>query len=141
MHIIQNPSPMESYLQDLDLSAVALFFINEIEGEQLTGEKEAEAILKVMKEKYPKAGVVLTLGTQGAFFQKEEVLCFQEACKVEAVDTTGAGDTFTGFFIREYFENGDAKKALSLATKASAIAVTRPGAAQAIPKLSEIIGK
>lgn len=141
MHIILNPSPMESYLQELDLSAVALFFINEIEGEQLTGEKEAEDILKAMKEKYPKAGVVLTLGTKGAYFQKEEVQCFQEACKVDAVDTTGAGDTFTGFFIKEYFESGDAKGALSIAAKASAIAVTRPGAAQAIPKLSEVIGK
>ena len=105
------------------------------------GEKEAEAILKAMKEKYSKAGVILMLGTKGAYFQKEEVRCFQEACKVDAVDTTGAGDTFTGFFIKEYFESGDAKGALSLAAKASAIAVTRPGAAQAIPKLSEVIGK
>ena len=138
LKIILNPSPMESYLQDLDLSCVDLFFVNEIEGEQLTGKKQPEEILDEMRKKYPSSAVVLTMGTRGAFFQKGEVRECQKACKVQAVDTTGAGDTFTGFFIKMYYETGDAAKALALATKASAIAVTRFGAAQSIPELSEV---
>lgn len=139
--IILNPSPMEDYLKGLDLSGVALFFINEIEGEQMTGEKEPDQILEKFAENYPEAAVVLTLGTKGAIYQKNDERYFQEACRVKAVDTTGAGDTFTGFFIKEYYTSGDAKQALALATKASAIAVTRPGAAQAIPELSEVVRK
>ena len=138
LKIILNPSPMEKYLQDLDLSCVDLFFVNEIEGEQLTGKKQPEEILDELRKKYPSSAVVLTMGTRGAFFQKREVREFQKACKVQAVDTTGAGDTFTGFFIKTYYGTGDAAKALALATKASAIAVTRSGAAQSIPKLSEV---
>ncbi len=138
LKIILNPSPMEKYLQDLDLSCVDLFFVNEIEGEQLTGKKQPNDILDEMQKKYPASAVVLTMGTRGAFFQKGEVRELQKACKVQAVDTTGAGDTFTGFFIKTYYGTGDAAKALALATKASAIAVTRSGAAQSIPKLSEV---
>lgn len=141
LRVILNPSPMEAYLKELDLACVDLLFINEIEGDQLTGKQEPEQILKFLKEKYPSSAVVLTLGTKGAFFQKGEERYFQSACKVKAVDTTGAGDTFTGFFIREYYKTGNVQKALELATKASAIAVTRLGAAQAIPKMSEVLGK
>lgn len=138
LKIILNPSPMESYLQNLDLTCVDLFFVNEIEGEQLTGKKQPEEILDELRKKYPSSAVVLTMGTRGSFFQKGNAREFQKACKVQAVDTTGAGDTFTGFFIKVYYETGDTAKALALATKASAIAVTRFGAAQSIPELSEV---
>lgn len=141
LRVILNPSPMEAYLKELDFFSVDLLFINEIEGEQLTGKQKPEEILDLLKEKYPSSAVVLTLGTKGAFFQKGEERYFQKACKVKAVDTTGAGDTFTGFFIREYYETGNVQRALEIATKASAIAVTRLGAAQAIPTLKEVLGK
>ena len=73
--------------------------MNEIEGKQITGKTEPEEILKVMRERYPEAGVVLTLGSDGAVCQDREELAKQEIFPVKAVDTTAAGDTFTGYFI------------------------------------------
>lgn len=141
LKIILNLSPVDENVKKLDLSKVTLLFVNEIEGEQLTGEKEWENILDVLLKKYPDMAVVLTLGTHGSVFQKGQKRIFQEARKVKAVDTTGAGDTFTGFFIREYFETGDPRRALEIATDASAIAVTRFGAAQAIPDRETVLRK
>lgn len=139
MQVILNPSPMEDYIKKLDLSSVVLFFVNEIEGSQMTGGETTEEILQIFSEKYPSAAVVLTLGTRGAVYQFGKKRYFQEAYKVEAVDTTAAGDTFTGYFIKEYFETNDPERALRMATKASSIAVTRSGAAQSIPCFDEII--
>ena len=63
MMIILNPSPYDSALEECDLTKVSLFLVNEIEGEQITGEQEPEKILEKMKEKYPHSSVVLTLGS------------------------------------------------------------------------------
>lgn len=138
LQIIFNPSPMEDYLMTLDLSSVSLFFINEIEGEQLTGEKMPEKILASMSAKYPFSAVVLTYGARGAYFRKNQECYYQEAYKVQALDTTAAGDTFTGYFVKEYFETGNVKRALQLAAKASSIAVTRMGASSSIPIFEEV---
>ncbi|OON84702.1 hypothetical protein BXO88_15975 [Oribacterium sp. C9] len=59
--------------------------------------------------------------------------------KVSVVDTTAAGDTFTGFFIGSMIRGEYPEKALSVAAKASGIAVSRPGAAPSIPELSEVL--
>ena len=53
-------------------------------------------------------------------------------------DTTAAGDTFTGFFLASYLKDGDVKKALDLAAKASSITVQGKGAAQSIPEISQL---
>ena len=58
--------------------------------------------------------------------------------KVEAVDTTAAGDTFTGFFLSEILRHGDAEKALRTASVAAGIAVSRKGAEPSIPSMSEV---
>lgn len=112
--------------------------INEIEGEQIAGEKEPEKMLEIMKKKYPKAKVILTLGSKGVIYQDENMLCKQEAYKVKAVDTTAAGDTFTGYFIAGMIEDMPIEKALQICAKASAIAVSRKGATDSIPKREEV---
>ena len=61
------------------------------------------------------------------------------ARKVAPVDTTGAGDTFTGFFLKGILDGKGPEEALKLATAASAMAVTRPGAADSIPLLEEVL--
>ena len=58
--------------------------------------------------------------------------------KVKAVDTTAAGDTFTGFFVSAISKGKSPKEALDLASRASAIAVSRPGAAPSVPTLDEV---
>ncbi len=139
MRIILNPSPYDDALDACDLTKVSLFLMNEIEGYQITGEKEPEAILKKMKERYPQAGAVLTLGADGALYQDETGIYQQGIFKVKAVDTTAAGDTFTGYFISSLIEGMPVQKGLEMAAKASAIAVSRPGAAASIPRREEVL--
>ena len=61
-----------------------------------------------------------------------------DAFSVDAVDTTAAGDTFIGYFLSAYSNHTDAKQALKRGCAASAIAVTREGAAQSIPTQKEV---
>lgn len=139
MMIILNPSPFDSVLNACDLSKISLFLMNEIEGFQITGEKDPDKILEKVKELYPGAKVVLTLGGDGSVYQDETGIYRQGIFKVKTVDTTAAGDTFTGYFISSIIEGMPVQEGLKLAAKASAIAVSRPGATASIPLRSEVI--
>lgn len=139
MMIILNPSPYDSALDACDLSKVSLFLVNEIEGFQITGEKDPDRILEAVKKRYPSARIVLTLGGDGSAYQDETGVYHQDIFKVKAVDTTAAGDTFTGYFIASIIEGMPVQKGLELAAKASAIAVSRPGATASIPLRQEVM--
>ena len=139
MTIVLNPSPYDENLAACDLNKISIFLINEVEGFQITGESEPDAILAALSVRYPSAKVVLTLGSAGSVYQDAELQHRQEIYKVSAVDTTAAGDTFTGYFIASMLEGADIKECMNLAAKASAIAVTRPGAAPSIPRREEVM--
>lgn len=141
MMVILNPSPFDSALEKCDLTKISLFLMNEIEGFQITGEKAPDRILAKVKELYPKAKVVLTLGGDGSVYQDETGIYRQGIFKVKAVDTTAAGDTFTGYFISSVIDGMPVQDGLKLAAKASAIAVSRPGATASIPVRSEVVEK
>lgn len=138
MKIVLNPSPFTESLLEYPLECVDIFMVNEIEGYQLTGESAPEHILDVMHEKYPNAVIVLTMGDKGACCLADDRIIVQKACEVDTVDTTAAGDTFTGFFIAEYLRGQILEASLALAAKAASITVTLPGAADSIPRLEDI---
>lgn len=139
MKIILNPSPYNSALDTCDFHKVSMFLLNEIEGGQVTGETETEKILEKLKELYPETKVVLTLGGDGSVYQYKEEQYRQGIYKVKAVDTTAAGDTFTGYFISSVIDGMPVQEGLSLAAKASAIAVSREGATASIPLREEVL--
>ena len=139
MMIILNPSPFDQALEQCDLTKISLFLMNEIEGFQITGEREPDKILQKVKELYPNAKVVLTLGSDGSVYQDDTGIYRQGIYKVKAVDTTAAGDTFTGYFISSIIDGLPVQEGLKLAARASAIAVSRPGATASIPLRSEVI--
>lgn len=136
--IALNPSPFNSALRECDLSKVSIFLLNEIEGEQLTEEDDPSKILDKMLAKYPDAQIVLTLGSAGAIYKDCKQEYHQKSYKVKAVDTTGAGDTFTGYFISSLINKDSVEKSLEVAAKASAISVSREGASASIPCLKEV---
>lgn len=138
MQIILNPSPFNERLTEAIFSRVSLFLMNEIEGYQITGEKEPHAILKVMRERYPNAGVLLTLGKKGSIYQKEDMIVECKGYEVAAVDTTAAGDTYTGFFLASIQKGMPVAEAMETASAASALAVMKKGAAVSIPTLQEV---
>lgn len=138
MKIVLNPSPFDDKLKACDLTKIYLFMLNEIEGEQFTGYSEPDKILDSLAEKYPFARFVLTLGSNGSVYFDGKEKTYQEIFEVKAVDTTAAGDTFTGFFMASLIEGKSIEEALRMAAKASSIAVSRPGAAGSIPAASEV---
>ena len=82
---------------ELPLELVDTLLLNEVEGEQITGKKEQ--VLEALKDKFPEMHIILTLGSKGSVYADKENCVFCEAKKVNAVDTTAAGDTFTGYYI------------------------------------------
>jgi len=139
LKIALNPSPFNDALNDCDLSKVSLFLLNEIEGEQITGKSNPNEILDCMLDQYKEAQVVMTLGSEGVMYRDKTTECSHGIYKVNVVDTTAAGDTFTGYFIYSMIHNLAIKEALELSSKASAIAVSRPGATASIPYRKEVL--
>lgn len=139
LRIVLNPSPFDGRLAPVRMDKIALFLLNEIEGFQMTGETEPERILDRMAVLYPQAEVVLTLGEKGAVRQKAGERVYREAYRVKAVDTTAAGDTFTGYYLAMRAQGKTAEEALDIASRAASIAVTRQGAAASIPTKEEVI--
>ena len=141
--IVLNPSPMNEKISTLPLDTVNYFLLNEVEasqilGKETTGDETWEVIAGQLLERFPHASIVLTMGSEGSVFKNHAETAIQPIYKVQAVDTTAAGDTFTGYFIGGILSGLSAKEAMDQAAKASAIAVTRRGAAPSIPVLSEV---
>ena len=139
MQIALNPSPYNEKLNDVDLTKVSIFLLNEVEGGQITGLVDPDEVLEKMREMFPKAKIVLTLGKDGAKYAEGDQVYHQPIFKVKAVDTTAAGDTFTGYFLSGLIEGMDIPAILKMSAKASSIAVTRNGAVQSIPFKQEVL--
>lgn len=138
MTIVLNPSPFDEALHACDMCKISVFLLNEIEGEQMTGQTEPEKILCGMQEKYPEARIVLTLGGDGVAYRYHDTTHRQGIFRVRTVDTTAAGDTFTGYFIAGLLNGMDIPDILRRCAKASAIAVSRKGAVSSIPTAEEV---
>ena len=83
--------------------------------------------------------VVLTLGTEGSIAALGDTRARAGIFPVQAVDTTAAGDTFTGYFLRGILDGAAPEACLRLASAASALAVTRPGAADSVPAYGDVL--
>ena len=137
--VVLNPSPFSAEILSWPLECVDIFLVNEIEGEALSGESAPEKILDTLRRRFPRAAIVLTLGHDGAMYADKTERFSVPARRVTAVDTTAAGDTFTGYFLAMLLRGGTPKDAMEIAATAAAIAVTRPGAVPSIPWLEETL--
>ena len=136
-----NPSPYDAKIAGCDLSCVDYLLVNEVEGAGMANCTDANAILDTLHSRYPALNIVLTLGGDGSVYQDQNGARYHCGIhKVQAVDTTAAGDTFTGFFLSEVLRHGDADKALRTAAVAAGIAVSRKGAEPSIPHIDEVKG-
>lgn len=138
MKIALNPSPYAENIEALPLDKITYFILNEIEGNELTGKEEPEEMIKAIRERFPKSTVVLTLGSKGSIYDDGVEHCIQGVYDVKAVDTTAAGDTFTGFFLHAINSGSSPQDSLMIASKASALAVTKMGASPSIPTMQEV---
>lgn len=130
---VWNPSPIGNFGKDL-LKNIDLLVVNE---------KEMEAILEIAGAKKPSelpvASILLTLGDKGSRYYGEEAEFSISAEKITPVDTTGAGDTYLGFFLSGLANGKSIPDCLEIATKASALACLKRGASESIPLLSECL--
>ncbi|MCR5272015.1 MAG: ribokinase [Lachnospiraceae bacterium] len=138
MTIVLNPSPMDEKLDKCNLEKISVFILNENEGLKLSGAKNVDGICDAMLKKYGNAKIMLTLGKDGCIYADKDKKVSQKAFKVKAVDTTAAGDTFTGYFVAGLVKGDCIENILLTATKASALAVQKNGAAQSIPDISDV---
>ena len=141
MKTVLNPSPISSEMLGIDYSKIWLVFINEVELAGLAEGKSEEAFVADMRARFPHTRWVVTLGAAGSFYFDSSTLVRQAAVPAAAVDTTCAGDTFTGYFTEALVSGRSPAEALRRASAASAIAVSRVGAAGSIPEREEVEAK
>lgn len=141
LKIALNASPIDKKLMGYPLEMVDFFLINEIEGAYLSGAdggSDKMTILHRLSEKFPKAAIVLTVGEDGVMYKSGQTVLTHGIYRVEAVDTTAAGDTFCGYFLAGISRGEKEETCLEQASMASAIAVSRMGASASIPTRSEV---
>jgi len=140
--VFMNPAPIDGFDRS-QLSKVTFLILNEVEAEVLSGiriegsTQALEAGKKLLKDGIPH--LIITLGSKGSVYmdQSGSQIAFP-AFKVDAVDTTAAGDTFIGAFAARYAAGAELRDCLRYATAASALAVSQPGAQSSIPREDEV---
>ena len=142
MVIALNPSPYDKRLEAVDLSKLSWLLVNEVEAGQIAGSDDPEAAWTWLHARYPRLSVLITLGGAGSVAYRVNgdavETARQDAFRVKALDTTAAGDTYTGYFISALMAGLPLKECMRRASMASAISVTRLGAADSIPGLDEV---
>lgn len=141
-NVIINPAPAQPLSDEL-MAGLFMITPNESEAELLTGipvtdwESASRAADFFLNKGV--INVVITMGKQGAYFKNREMEFMVPAPVVSAMDTTAAGDTFSGAITVAVTEGMNWKEAVQFAVKAASISVTRMGAQASVPFRSEII--
>lgn len=139
--VILNPAPAQALSDEL-LSHVYMIVPNETEAELLTGIKvidaeTAQQAADILSEKGVEV-VLITLGSKGAFVKEKDRSYVIPSQKVQAVDTTAAGDTFCGALCVGMSEGMSLEQSVRFANQCAAISVTRMGAQSSVPYRKEI---
>ena len=139
LQVALNLSPVSKELTASPvLKKVKWFLINEVEGQAMSGESRPEKICRCLTGQFPQSNIVLTLGEDGVMLaSKGRPPLYHKAFSVHVVDTTAAGDTFAGYFLASVAKGLPEEACLEYATRASAIAINRPGASPSIPTWEE----
>ena len=139
--VLWNMAPARAF--DLSyIPKINVLVLNEVEAGFLAGipvenKKDAEKAANILISKGVEK-VIITLGSQGAFVITKNEQVSVPSYKVDAVDTTAAGDTFCGSFAVALVEGKSLKESLQFASAAAAISVTRMGAQPSAPERAEI---
>ena len=132
--ICLNPAPFGPQVRAYPLELVDLLIVNETEATGLAGASTLPALAALC----PHAQIALTLGADGAHYRSPTEEFHLPAPHVEAKDTTGAGDTFIGYFLQGLTASMTARDAMTRAVQAAGLCVTRPGAMDSIPVADEV---
>jgi len=139
--VILNPAPAQSLEQNL-LQEIDIITPNKVEAEMITGIKvtDEESLRSIVKKffEYGIKNVLITLGSKGVFAGLPDIMKFAPAFKVCSIDSTGAGDVFSGSLAAFLSEGMPIEKAVKMANASASISVTRMGAQSSAPDRMEI---
>lgn len=138
MKIVLNPSPITDEIKEFDFNKIDLLLVNEIEAKNIANKDNIDESINYFMATYPNINLIVTLGSKGSIFVNKDEKIKQEGIKVESVDSTGAGDTFTGFFVSYFYQGKNVRDCLKFASLASALSVTKSGASISIPSLCDV---
>ncbi len=140
MRVAVNPAPMNGRVFEWPLELIDMFFVNETEASALAGLGDVDAgrASEVLAGMFPAAVCVVTRGGDGAEVFAGGERYARPAVRVGVVDTTAAGDTFTGYFLAAVSSGAGLDEALGFANAAAALCVTRRGAAPSVPSEEEV---
>ena len=139
--VILNPAPARA-LPDGLLRDVSILTPNEQEAAQLAGLEpgEGDGLSRAARALHARGvrDVLITLGARGVYASTAEAVALEPAFRVDAVDTTAAGDVFNGALAVALIEGRSSREAIRFASAAAALSVTRPGAQASAPRRAEI---
>lgn len=148
MKVVFNPSPFAENIKLIPASNIDYLVLNEVEACQFLDIDPTESkniihdsdfqdkCLTNLLSMYPKTNIILTLGDKGSIFVNSDTKIYQEAYSADVIDTTGAGDTYLGYFIAGIISGMDINTSMNRASRAAALSVSKLGAAQSIPILN-----
>lgn len=141
--VVLDPAPVPEHIDETIYQYVDIIKPNETELGMLTKmEVNTEDEIRKAARKLRDSGVknvIVTLGENGVYADTEKAGVFHvDSIKVDAVDSTAAGDSFTAAFVVKLAEEKDIKEAVEFANKVASIVVTRKGAQAAVPTLEEV---
>ena len=137
--VILDPAPAQKLSDDI-LREIDYLLPNEGELERLMGDnrfKSREEKVNFLLKKGVK-NIIVTEGKKGVNFYSKDKSLHLKSLKVDAVDTTAAGDVFAGAFAAKLISDDDVKKALEFAVAAAAYSVTKKGAQSSIPDRDQL---
>ncbi len=138
LRICLNPAPCGPEVRDYPLELINWLVVNQTEAQSLVDAETPEQALAALAAAYPYAAIVLTLGAAGVQYRTHREEFHLLAPHIEAIDTTGAGDTFIGYFLQGLIADMTARESMTRAVQAAALSVTRPGAMDSIPAADEL---
>lgn len=140
-YTILNPAPAV-VLEDELIKNVDLLTPNETELEIISGMKiNNEEDIKKAAQKMIEKGVkelIVTLGSKGSLYINKEKSIFKDVYKVQAIDTTAAGDSYTAALAVAFANDKNVEEAMDFASKVGALSVTKEGAQSSLPTLKEV---
>ena len=138
MRIFFNAAPCNAQVAQYPLHLVDTLIVNEVEGEMLSGQCEPRHIIAALTARYPRSAVIVTIGAKGALYGCGTTRHHATAPSFKVVDTTGAGDTFVGYYAASIASACTPADAMHIACHAASLSITRQGAAASIPYYWEV---
>ncbi len=138
LKILLNPSPFNEDMKNIDLCKLYAVVLNETEASAWAESDDAYEFLSLINTSSADTKVILTLGANGCVYVSGNKIQKFSAYKSNVVDTTAAGDTFTGYLVAGLCKGDKVEKVFKTASAAASIAISRKGAASSIPMAQEV---